>query len=127
MFLLSIVKETDSLVELTIQSSTHQAMGRALVDNQGIFYTLTSGKGAVPKGMVEAIDIVADANGRYLVEIHTKCDEEWNRGVRRHHPILYWLNLIKRSRVGKVSLGSFELQVEADRFRQFLKKLAYPV
>lgn len=126
MFLLSIDKETGDLVELVLQSSTHEAAGRAFADIQGIFYTASSGKGAIPKNLVEAIDIISDEGGRYFVEICTKSDEEWNRGARRHHPILYWLNLIKKSKSGKVLLGYFELQAEAHRFRLFLKKLGYP-
>lgn len=126
MFLLSIDKETDGLVELVLHSTAHEAVGRAFADTQGVFYAVPSGKGAIPKNLVEAIDIITDEDGKYLVEIRTKSDEEWNRGVRRHHPILYWLNLIKKSKGGKVLLGFFELQAEADRFRLFLRKLGYP-
>jgi hypothetical protein len=126
-FLLSIDKETDELIELAVQSGTHLAVGCALADKQGIFYTLTSGKGGIPISLMETVSIVQNEEGKYVVEIHTKADEQWNRGVRKNHPVLYWLNLVKKSERGKVLLGYFPIQTEANRFELFLKKLGYPI
>lgn len=126
MFALSIDREMERFMELEVIFLKRQVVGNVLADAHAIRYTMKSRKGAIPKHIINNVDIFSDENGKFLVEIYTKGDESWNASMRRCHPILYWLKIIKRSTSGKVSLGYFECQADANRFKDFLKKLEYP-
>ncbi|WP_156398070.1 MULTISPECIES: hypothetical protein [unclassified Duganella] len=125
MYVLSIDVETTSFMELSV-SSTPKIVGSVLVDEHAIRYTLKSGKGAIPRATIDRIFIANFGINCFSVDIHTRGDEAWNWRMERNHPILNWLNLIRKSIDGKVELGYFECQADAEQFHEFLKKNLYP-
>lgn len=124
MYVVSIDVETNRFIELSV-SSEHKTVGNVLVDGFAIRYVLNSGKGAIPRTTINSVSIANLGANCFTIDIHTRGDEEWRSRMKRTHPILTWLNLVRKSADGRVELGFFEHQADAERFHKFLKRNFY--